>query len=200
MHDILQRNVFLIEEQAAPLQASYHFDVRDPDTGAILITCREPHLGKLTRLFRFADLLRRTTPFDLRGCDSEGRQVVRLTRGIPLMASRVHVRDAGDALIGTLQQHAFSIGGAFDVLDATDQPVCRLQGRATRTDFSLLTPDGVALARITKRWAGFSKELLTSADHYLLQIDPVVPPDPTLRQLILASALGIGLMVKFELP
>lgn len=198
-NDIRQRNTFLIEEQAAPLRAAYGFDVRAPETQTTLMHCREERLGRLTRLFRFSSYSR-TTPFNMCVRDTEGRQIVRLTRGVPVVVSRVRVLDAGDALIGTLRQHAFSVSGIFDVLDATDNPLCRLRGRATRTEFTLCTPDDVELARITKRWAGLGKELLTSADHYELVIDPVVPPDLTLRQLILAAAISIGLLVKFELP
>lgn len=194
-----QRNTFLVEEQAAPLRAAYAFDIRDPDTGDLLLTCREAHLGRMTRIFRFSDY-RRTTPFDLVLHDLTGKPLVRLVRGVPIMASRVRVFDGEGALIGSLLQRAFSIRGGFSVLDAREQPLCRLQGRATGNQFALLTPDRVALARITKRWAGWRKELFTSADHHLLEIESIVPPDPILRQLILASAIGIGLIVKIDLP
>lgn len=199
MLDLLSQNAFLIEEQATPLRAEYAFDVRTPDGRELLATCREPPLGRLRRILRFSTF-GRTTPFDLRATTPSGQAVVRLARGVPVTYSRVRVFDGDGMLIGSLRQRAFSLRGAFDVLDATDRPLCRLQGRATGSEFALLTPDAVQLARITKSWAGLGKELLTSADHYLLEVDDVAPPDPVLRQLILAAAIGIGLIVKFEIP
>ncbi|MCE9615769.1 MAG: RNAase [Lentisphaerae bacterium] len=193
------RNTFLVEEQAAPLRAAYAFDIRDPATGDLVLTCREGPLGRLTRLFRFSDY-RRTTPFDMTVCDLAGKPVVRLVRGVPVTASRVRVLDADGDPIGSLLQRAFSIRGGFTVLDAQERPLCRLQGRSHGNAFALLTPDGVTLARITKQWAGWRKELFTSADHHVLDIDPIVPPDPVLRQLILASAISIGLIVKIDIP
>lgn len=199
MHEALMRNSVLVEEQAGPLRAEFRFDVRAPDDAALLMTCREEPLSRLTRIVRFSTY-RRTTPFDLRVRNTDGTPVVRLARGVPILSSHVRIYDGDDVLIGTLRQRPFSIRGVFDVLDATGRPICRLQARGVRTEFALLTPERVELARITKRWAGLSKELFTSADHYLLQIADIVPPDLLLRQLILAAAIGIGLIVKFELP
>ena len=200
MESMLQNNDYLIEELAAPLRAEYGFVVRDKDTGAILLNAGEMPFGRGVRFCRHFALLRRTTPFDIQVRTAEGQDVVRLTRGIPVAVSRVRIAGSDGALIGYLRQRPFSVGGAFDVLDATNAPVCRLQGRPTGREFALLTPDGVELARITKQWAGLGKELFTSADHYRLQVDPIVPPDPTLRQLILAAGLGIALIVKIEIP
>jgi len=199
MHESLMRNALLVEEQAGPWRATFCFDVRDPQDATLLMTCREEPIGRLTRIVRYSTY-RRTTPFNLRVRDNDGRPIVRLARGVPILSSHVRIYDGDDVLIGTLRQRPFSIRGVFDVLDATERPVCRLQGRGVRTEFALLTPERVELARITKRWAGLRKELFTSADHFLLQVADIVPPDPLLRQLILAAAVGIGLVVKFELP
>ena len=200
MDTMLQNNDYRIEEQATPLQLEYRFVVRDRNTGATLLNAEELQLGRWVRLCRCAKLLRRATPFDIQIRTIDGQPVVRLTRGILIAISRVRVFGSDGALIGFLRQRPFSVGGAFDVLDATNSPVCRLQGRATGTEFNLLAPDGVRLARITKQWAGLGKELFTSADHYRMQVDEVVPPDPTLRQLILAAGIGIGLIMKIEIP
>lgn len=197
---ILMRTCYLVREHAAPLQPAFAFDILDEKQGTLLLTCREEaHLGWLTRIARFSNC-RRTTPFDIRVRTPDGAPVVRLTRGVPVTASRVRVLDAQDTLIGTLHQRAFSLGGFFDIMDAADSPVCRLRGRMTRTEFSLLTPEQVELASIRKRWAGLGRELFTSADDYLVAIADITPEDVLLRQLILAAAVAIGLIVKFELP
>ena len=94
----------------------------------------------------------------------------------------------------------FSLASVFTVVDARNTPVCTLKGKPISGEFRLFASEGAVLARITKKWAGMAKELLTSADHHMLEIDEAVPQDKTIRQLILASALCIGLVVKFELP
>jgi uncharacterized protein YxjI len=198
MTDILQRNDFLVEEGAA-LRAAFSFDIRDPETGDALLECREPPLSGLTKVLRFSDL-KRTTPFHLDVFTPEGLQVMKISRGVPIMVSCVEVFDAEGVPIGGFRQKPFSIAGAFDVLDAQGQQVCRLQGKATGTEFSFVAPDNIVLAKISKQWAGIRKELLTSADNYLLSIEEAVPDDNTIRSLILASAICISMVVKFRLP
>jgi len=198
-NDVLNRSRYLVAERASPLRPEFGFDIVDAADGTLLLEGREAPLGRLIRVLRFSSC-RRTTPFDLRIHDTHGALVVRLVRGIPVTASRVRVYDGDEVLLGTLRQRAFSLGGAFDVLDATGAPVCRLVGRLTRTAFTLLTPERVELAHIRKRWAGLGKELFTSADHFEVEIPDLVPPDRLLRQLILAAAVAIGLIVKIEIP
>ena len=49
---------------------------------------------------------------------------------------------------------------------------------------------------MTKKWAGLGKELFTSADNYILQISPQVPPGDTVRKLILAAVMCIDMVLK----
>ncbi len=198
MTDVLQRNQFLVEESGA-FRAAYSFDIRDPESHETLMACREPPLTGLTRLLRFSDL-KRTTPFRLDVTATDGQSLMRISRGIPIAVSRVEVFDRDGVPIGGFRQKPFSISGAFDVLDARGEQVCRLKGKATGTTFEFETQDNVVLARILKQWAGMRKELLTTADHYLLSIEEAVPDDPTIRSLILASAICVCMVVKFRLP
>ena len=52
------------------------------------------------------------------------------------------------------------------------------------------------LAHVSKKWAGFGKELFTTADTYMLEISQFVPPDSSIRQLILGAVLCIDMVLK----
>ena len=52
------------------------------------------------------------------------------------------------------------------------------------------------LARVTKKWAGLGKELLTTADNYVLDISDAVPPGSPTRKLILAAVMCIDMVLK----
>jgi uncharacterized protein YxjI len=109
--------------------------------------------------------------------------------------SRVEVLDENDKLIGLFKQKFFSIGGAFNVLDADERPVCSLKGKWTGWDFKFLN-DQIELAHVSKKWAGVGKELFTSADNYVLQISDRIPADDVRRQLILAAVMCIDMVLK----
>ena len=194
MHEALKKNVFLIKEHVGMFKAANNYDIHDPQTGDILMECREEGLGFLTKLFRFTDA-KRMTPFDIQISTPDGQQLIRITRGVSIFLSKVSVFDENNQIIGGFKQKLFSIGGAFNVLDANDQPVCVLQGKWTGCDFRFMAGEN-ELAHITKEWGGIGKELFTSADNYALEISDAVPADHVARQLILAAVMCIDMVLK----
>lgn len=194
MHEALKKNVFLVKEHVGMFKAANNYDIHDPQTGDLLMECREEGLGFLTKLFRFTDA-KRMTPFDIQISTPDGQQLIRITRGVSIFLSTVSVFDENDQIIGGFKQKFFSIGGAFNVLDANDQPVCVLQGKWTGWDFRFTAGEN-ELAHITKEWGGIGKELFTSADNYALEISDAVPADHVARQLILAAVMCIDMVLK----
>jgi len=194
MNSVLNKNLFLVKEHVGMFKAASNYDIYDPDTNEMIMECREERLGIFTKMFRFSDY-KRMTPFDVQVRTPDGRQVVRVSRGISLFLSKVTVRDESDQVIGGFKQKFFSVGGKFDVLDQNDQPVCQLKGKWTGWDFRFVKND-VELAHVSKKWAGLGKELFTSADNYVLGISEAVPPDGNIRKLILGAVMCIDLVLK----
>jgi uncharacterized protein YxjI len=194
MHDVLKRDTFFVKEHVGMFKAANNFDVMD-EKGRTILHCREPNLGFFTKLFRFTDY-KRMTPFDVHITTPEGEPVVRVSRGISIFLSKVDVFDEADRRLGGFKQKFFSLGGAFRVLDANDQPLCDLKGKWTGWDFKFLAPDGTEFAHVTKKWAGLGKELFTSADNYVLEIYDEVPEDSPIRQLIMGAVMCIDMVLK----
>jgi len=194
MHEVLNKNLFLVKEHLGLFKAANNYDIYDPDTGSIIMECREEKMGIFTKLLRFTDY-KRMTPFDIQIRTPDGAPVVRVTRGISIFLSNVRVLDESDQVVGGFKQKLFSIGGKFDVLDRSDQPVCSLKGNWSGWDFRFVH-DSVELAQVSKKWAGLGKELFTSADNYVLSISDSVPTNSVIRQLILAAVMCIDMVLK----
>ena len=194
MHELLNRNVFLVKEHVGAFKAANNFDIHDPASGEIIMLCREDNLGGITRLLRFTDY-KRMTPFDIKVTTPEGQQLVRITRGTTFIRSKVTVLDGKDQKVGGFSQKLMSIGGKFDVLDENDQILCSLKGNWTGWDFRFVAGDS-EFAHVTKKWSGMGKEFFTSADNYVLEISDSVPPDSRVRLLILAAVLCIDMVLK----
>lgn len=194
MHPILNRNLYLVKEHAGLFKAANNFDIFDPQTGEEILHCREERLGILTRLARFTDY-KRMTPFDIEVRTPQGQPVVHVRRGISFFLSHVKVFDEHEVPLGGFKQKFFSIGGAFHVLGANDEPLCDLKGKWTGWDFAFVAGEN-KLAHVSKKWAGIGRELFTTADNYMLEISDFVPPDHAVRQLILAAVLCIDMVLK----
>lgn len=194
MNTILSKNLYLVKEHVGMFKAANNYDIYDPETNEIIMECREDRLGIFTKLLRFTDY-KRMTPFDIQIRTPEGQQVIRVKRGISIVLSKVEVLDEKDQVIGMFKQKLFSIGGAFTVFDANEEPVCQLKGKWTGWDFKFLA-GGTELAHVSKKWAGIGKELFTSADNYVLQISESIPADHVARQLIIAAVMCIDMVLK----
>lgn len=194
MHPILHHNLYLVKEHLGFFKAARNFDVYDPATGEMILECREPHLGPFTKLLRFTDY-KKMTPFDIEVHTPNGEPVVRISRGISIFLSKVSVHDDDGVYLGGFKQKLLSIGGAFDVLDAQDQPICTLHGKWTAWSYKFIARDR-EIAQVNRKWTGIGQELFTSADNYMLQISDDVPPDNPIRVLILAAVFCIDMVLK----
>jgi uncharacterized protein YxjI len=193
MNSILNNNLFLVKEHVGIFKASNNYDIHDPATNNILLECRE-NIGFFTKIFRFTDY-KRMTPFNIIVSTPDGKQIVRVSRGISIFLSNVDVFDENDQRVGGFKQKFFSIGGSFNMLDKTDNIVCTLKGNWVGWDFKFVAGND-ELAAVSKQWAGIGKELFTSADNYVLKISDKVPANSPVRQLIMAAVLCIDMVLK----
>ena len=193
MSPVLLRNTFFVKEHVGMFKSANNYDILDPESQQIIMTCREEKLGFITKMLRFTDY-KKHTPFDIEIKIPNGDTIVRVKRGVSIFLSKIEVLDSTDQLIGTFKQKLFSIGGKFDVLDPEERVVCKLKGKWTSWDFKFLQEDK-ELAQVTKKWAGLGKELFTSADNYILNIQEEVTDENT-RKLILAAVMCIDMVLK----
>lgn len=194
MNSILNQNTFFVKEHVGMFKAANNFDILDPATQNILMTCREENLGIFTKIFRFTDY-KRMTPFNIEVKTASGEKVITIKRGVSLFLSAVEVLDENDNLVGSFKQKFFSIGGKFDVLDKNNNKLCTLKGKWTSWDFKFVL-ENEEFAQVSKQWAGLGKELFTSADNYILNISEKVPTDNPIRQLILGAVMCIDMVLK----
>jgi len=175
-------------------KASAAFDILDPQSGRLVMQCREEHLGYFTKVLRFTDY-KRMTPFDITVRTPDGALVVQVKRGVTLFRSVVDVFDADGTRLGKFRQKMLSIGGSFQVLSPSDELLCELRGKWTGWDFAFGI-EGTEFGRVTKKWSGMGRELFTSADNYVLTIAPDLAADHPLRKLILAAVMCIDFVLK----
>lgn len=194
MNSILTRNLFFIKEHVGMFKAANNFDILDPDSQEMIMTCREENLGGFTKFLRFTDY-KRMTPFNVEIKTASGEKVLTVKRGVSIFLSTVEVFDENDQLVGKFKQKFFSIGGKFDVLDPADRVLCTLKGKWTSWDFKFIKGD-TEYAHVSKKWAGLGKELFTTADNYMLSMNEQVAKDDPIRILVLAAVMCIDMVLK----
>jgi uncharacterized protein YxjI len=194
MHPLLNRNLYFVKEHVGMFKAANNFDVLDPESKEIIMNCREENLGFFTKMMRFGDY-KKMTPFDITIKTPQGAPVLRVSRGWTFWRSVVTVFDENNQVVGTFRQRMLSIGGKFELLAPDGTIMCMLQGKWTSWDFTF-QKDDVQFARVNKKWAGLGRELFTTADNYMLAIEPNVSQNHPMRIMILAAVMCIDMVLK----
>jgi hypothetical protein len=82
------------------------------------------------------------------------------------------------------------------VYDTLNNPVAEVKGDWKGWNFRFLDAGGNELGVVTKKWAGFGKELFTSADNYVISLSDHAPKERNVAALLLAAGLAIDIVYK----
>lgn len=193
----LQKNIFLFKEHLGMFKASNNYDIYDPKTKEIILHCREKNLNPVYKIVRlFLTDFKALTPFeiDIRGLD--GKRIIKVKKGLSLILSKIEVFDENDKLIGLFKQKLFpNFYPKFEMFDEKENLVSILKGNLIGWNFEFLKDENT-IATVTKKWSGIGKEMFTSADNYMLEINDTVDKADPLRQLIFAAVICIDMVFK----
>lgn len=190
---MLELQNFLIKEQVAFLKTTDTYDIFNPDTGEQVGVAKE-NPGSLVSILRWV-LSKKLMPTKVEVREHpEGALVFTIKKPVALFRETVEVYDAQGEKIGYFKSKIFSIGGGFWVYDSSDKQFAEVKGKWTGWEFKFLTPEGVELGQVTKKWGGALKELFTSADNYVVSVADHLADQPIAKMLLLAAALAIDIV------
>ena len=196
MKKILQKNTFLFKEHVGLFKASNNYDVYDPQTNEIILHCREKNLNPFYKIIRLLLTdFKSMTPFEIEVSGLDGKKVIKVKKGLSLVLSKIEVFDENDRLIGLIKLKLFPLGNNFEIFDEIGNLVSKLNGSLIGWDFKFVK-DKNTIARVTKKWSGIGKELFTSADNYVLDINDSVERTSSLRRLIFGAVICIDMVLK----
>lgn len=186
-------DTFLVREHVGMFKLHEAYDILTPD-GQTMGTAieRVSTMRQILKLFLDKNML----PFTVEIMDASQKVLVTIHRPFTFLRSVVTVTDESGAKIGYFRQRLLSLGGAFDVFDAGDQPLATLKGDWKGWNFKFTDAAGVELGQVSRKWGGLAKELFTSADNYVVHIERARITDVRHVQVMLAAALCIDMVLK----
>ncbi len=191
---MLEANKFMIKEKVKFFKTHQTYDIFDYETEEQVGTAEEKISGLVKTLRWFINKALMPTKVEIR--DEEDALVFQIKRGVTFFRARVEVLNADGELIGYFKSKVFSFGGGFWVYDKKDKQFAEVKGNFIGFNYRILTPEGDELGKITKKWGGMAKELFTSADTYMIDIDEDLHDQPVAKMLVLAAAISIDIIFK----
>ena len=196
MKKALQKNTFLFKEHVGLLKASNNYDVYDPHTKEVILHCREKNLNPFFKIIRLLfQELKTMTPFEIEISGLNGNKIIKVKKGLSLILSKIEVFDENDKLVGLFKQKLFPVGNNFEIFDEKENLVSKLKGSIIGWNFKFLKDENT-IATVTKKWSGIGKELFTSADNYILDINENIEKTNPLRLLIFGAVICIDMVLK----
>lgn len=133
-------------------------------------------------------------PFKLNICDHNGQVLVSIKRGWTFFTSKITIENKNQQVLGMIQQK-FSFKPKFKILNTSSQIVGLIKGDWKAWNFSILDNSESEIGTISKKWAGIAKEFFTSADKYMVQINPDYTHEMN-KIIILSAAITIDMVLK----
>lgn len=192
----LDLHQFIVKEHVGLLKLSDVYDIIDPNSQQIVALAREDvgMFKKILRLFISKKLM--STQVVVTERDENGPVLFRIRRPFALFRAKVTVEDGSGTQLGYFKSKILSIGGGFYVYDMDDNQIAEVKGDWKGWNFKFLAAGGNEIGTVTKKWGGIAKELFTSADTYMVDLDASVAESRSASILLLAAALAIDLVYK----
>lgn len=191
---LLNRTTFFIREHVSMLKLHDTFDILDPETQEKIGEAKEEISGlikTLRLLINKAQLPTKVGVYEF--AQGEQKLLFSIKRGAVFFIPKVQILNANGELVGSFKSKLFSIGVSFHILDKEGTKVGEVKGDWKGWNFRLLNGEH-ELGVVTKKWAGFGKELFTSADNYMISLNST--PNPAISMLLLAAGLAIDIVYK----
>lgn len=193
---MLETRRYMVKEQVKFFKSHHSYDIFDGDT-EVQIGVAEEKIDFLTNMLRwFVSKQLMPTRVEVREIP-DNSLVFTISRGWYLFRSRVEIHDADGVMVGYLKSKLFSFSGGFHVYDKNDKQFAEVKGNLFGFNYRVLTPDhDFEMGKVTKKWGGIAKELFTSADTYMVEVNDDLQEQPIGKMLVLAAALATDMIFK----
>ena len=186
---------YLIKEHASILKVTDTYDIIDPETNTKVAEAKENVSGwvKFGRLLINKKLM--PTTIEIKSAQ-DGSIQYSMKRGVSFFTSTVEVLDKNQAQMGYFKSRLFSFGGHFDVYSSSGNKIADVKGKWTGWEFKFTDISGAELGTVSKKWAGFGKELFTTADNYMISLSPAAQDKKEIMPLLIIAGLAIDVVFK----
>jgi len=192
MDKFFSNNTFVIDEEIAAFKLSNAYKVYNGEGQEIgAIQEHKSFLRILLGLFLSDSML----PFELNILNEDGKRVAQLKRGITLFMSQVRIFDENGKVVGSFKQRFTLLKPKFTLVNTLGKEIATIKGDWKAWAFDITDASKQKIGSVDKKWNGLGKELFTTADKYMVSIDPSLTDEST-RIAIASVAATIDMILK----
>lgn len=185
-------NRYFIDEKVGLLKFSNNYKVYD-EQGIQLGEIQQEVSGwhKFLRLL----INKAMFPFTMHIKDAQGDIQATIKRGWTFFMSKIEVLDENGNVIGFIKQKFKFFKPEFRIFDTQENEIALIAGDWKAWNFSITDSATNRIGTITKKWNGIMKEAFTTADKYVVSIEPGYAEDIN-KIIIVSAAITIDMVLK----
>jgi uncharacterized protein YxjI len=191
IENFFKNNNYFIDEKVQFLKFTNTYKVYD-SSGSQIGAIEESMPAGLKALSMI--LSRAVMPFTLDIMDMEQNILVKIKRGWTFLMSKISIYDGGGNEIARIRQQFKVFKPTFRITDVNDVPLAVISGDWKAWNFTITEAEDRQIGTITKKWNGILKETFTTADKYIVSINPET--EGIKRIATLATAITVDMVLK----
>ncbi len=134
-------------------------------------------------------------PFQLEIKDLEGNVLSTVKRGFTFWLSKITIADGVGTELAQIKQKYSVLKPKFALMSPAGAALGTIKGDWRGWNFQITAPDEHQIGTISKKWNGAMKEIFTTADKYIVEIDPSVNEDAE-KVALVSTAITIDMVLK----
>ncbi|MDR1506654.1 MAG: hypothetical protein LBI67_06080 [Treponema sp.] len=186
-----KNNDYFIDEKVQFLKFTNTYKVYDGSGSRIGVI--EESMPAGLKLLSFL-LSKAFMPFTLHIKDVEENVLATIKRGWTFFMSKISIHDSVGNEIARIKQRFKMFKPTFHIMDLNDTPIAAISGDWKAWNFTITETGDRQIGTITKKWNGILKEAFTTADKYIVSVNPET--EGIKRIATVATAITIDMVLK----
>lgn len=195
---LLAANTLVVSQRAKLVELTNQYDIYDAQGGELGSIHQENQSGR-RKAVRFIAGVDQFLTHHLSVYDVADGKLLQVTRPAKLVKSRFAVRAADGRRVGDIVQDNVFGKIRFSLTGGDGRRLGQIRADNWRAwDFTIVDRDDREVARIDEKFVGVTKAVFTTADNYIVHIDPALAGD--LRLLVIAAAAAVDTALNLDPP
>ena len=194
MSNLLELDRFVVSQKAKLIELTNQFKILDEEGNDVGFIQQEGQ-SKFRKVLRFASNIDQFLTHRLGVYDASGTKLLEMVRPAKVFKSRLEVSDGGGRKVGDIVQQNVFGKIRFDLNAGSGENLGQIRAENWRAwNFAIVDTNDREVARITKKWKGLVRAAFTTADHYIVEVDPSLQGD--FRLLVVGAAAAVDTALK----
>lgn len=191
MYEVLNRNAFLLAQQA-DWKGAGNYNIHDPESGELLLECREDNLNVAISALR--DFHPKLTPFKVQIRLPTGQSLLLVSRkGSVTFPKPITARMADGYVVGVFKQKLLSkVTDSYEIYGPNAQLIYNMKCDLWELGWRFYSGDVEQAKLVLAKNLSAAAAEATAGTSYncVIHIHPAVPANSLQRQLILSASIG----------